>query len=153
MASPIRISLVRLVPAPPATVRTGLLAWASCTVADSLRLDGIAVRRAEDGRILISYPTRRDRAGRQHSYFLPLNERVRSAIESRLLREAEEQGLIERAQRRSMPSGAHPASGRTRYGPAGSDRPRRPPGAPRRAPRGRHGPGPSQKGRPPGTER
>lgn len=147
MRNGMQISAVRLVPAPPELVQSGLLAWASCTVGASLRLDGITLRRALDGRTVVSYPARRDGAGRDHAYFMPLDEGARREIEARLVREAHEQGLIERVEHRATPRGTPPTRGQTRPGPAGSSPHERPSQGPRRGPPDQRGSGPRQSDR------
>ena len=94
-----RISDVSLVPASPALARGGLLAFASCTVGGLLRVDGLALRRTREGRVVVTYPARRSGDGLQHPFVLPLSCRVRRAIEERLVGEAERAGLVGPAER------------------------------------------------------
>jgi DNA-binding cell septation regulator SpoVG len=79
------ISSIRATPAPPAVARSGLLAWVSCIVGGELLIDGLALRRTVDGRLTLSFPSRRDRAGREHAYVRPLGDGVRQAIERQVL--------------------------------------------------------------------
>ena len=79
------VSDVRFTAASPTGVASGLLGWASCTLNDSLRLDGIAVRRKADGGLALSYPARRDAVGRQHYYIRPLDDAARREVEHQLL--------------------------------------------------------------------
>jgi hypothetical protein len=74
------MSQVEFVAAPEREAETGLLGWVSF-VLGKLRLDGITVRRTADGRHTLSFPARRDAAGRQHPYVRPLDDGVRREIE------------------------------------------------------------------------
>ena len=80
MDSRLVVSDVRLTQSAREDASSGLLGWVSCTVG-SLRLDGIAVRRTADGRLALSFPARRDAAGRQHPYILPLDSAARRDLE------------------------------------------------------------------------
>ena len=66
--------------APRADQALGLLAFLRFRVSD-LVLDGVALRRGRDGRLLLSWPQRRDRAGRQHSIVRPAGDAERVALE------------------------------------------------------------------------
>ncbi len=61
--------------------KTGLLGWLSFTFSDTLRLDGVMLRRTADGRLTLSYPSRRDRAGETHYVVRPVSDAARTAIE------------------------------------------------------------------------
>jgi DNA-binding cell septation regulator SpoVG len=63
---------------------TGLLGWVSCIYGD-LHLDGITLRRTASGVLTISFPERRDRAGRSHPVVRPIDARARTAIETEIL--------------------------------------------------------------------
>ena len=86
MNDSVRISDVRFVSGPPTDVRGGLIGWVSCVVNGTIHLDGISLRRTLNGRLTLSFPGRRDRAGRRHYYVRPLNERSRRDIEHQVLR-------------------------------------------------------------------
>ena len=88
-----KIENVKLVPAPCYLARGGLIAWATVTVG-CIRLSGIAIRTTLDGRVVISYPTRYARSGRQHPIALPVDAEVRRELEARLIAEAERRGLL-----------------------------------------------------------
>ena len=66
--------------APRADQALGLLAFLRFRVAD-LVLDGVALRRGRDGRLLLSWPERRDQAGRRHSVVRPAGDDERVALE------------------------------------------------------------------------
>ena len=93
----VSITILRLVPAPPRLAETGLLAWATCTIAGIVRLDGLSLRRTRGGRVAVTYPARRSSDGLQHPFALPLDWRVRRALEDRLIAEAERRGLLAKA--------------------------------------------------------
>jgi DNA-binding cell septation regulator SpoVG len=67
-----------------AEVRSGLLGYLSVYYG-SLILDGIVLRRTEDGRFALSFPARTDRAGRRHPYFRPIDDDARREIEREIL--------------------------------------------------------------------
>ncbi len=76
-----RISNLQFKSAQISDAESGLLGWISCSINGSLRLDGIAVRRTADGRLALSFPARRDDAGRRHFYVRPLDDKARRDIE------------------------------------------------------------------------
>ena len=75
------IADVRFTPAPPADVAMGLLGWSSFEL-DSVRLDGVAVRRTRGGRLTLSFPVRRDSQGGKHHAVRPADDEARRAIEA-----------------------------------------------------------------------
>jgi hypothetical protein len=78
---------LRFTPAPRRLARCGLLGWVAFTVADTMSVDGVAVRRALNGRLVLSFPARRDRCGREHPYLLPTCDRARHELERAILAE------------------------------------------------------------------
>ena len=58
-----------------------LLGYVAFTVNGRLRLDGVAVRRTVEGDITLSYPSRRDEAGREHPYILPVDDATHRELE------------------------------------------------------------------------
>ncbi len=66
-------------------VEAGLLAWIACTVNNALRLDGLTLRRMENGKLTISFPARRDSSGRQHFFIRPLDDVTRREIERQIV--------------------------------------------------------------------
>ncbi len=83
---PIRIGNVRFTASSPKENESGLVGWVSCSVNGGLHLDGLALRRTADDRLMLSFPARRDGSGRQHFYVRPLDERTRREIESQIFR-------------------------------------------------------------------
>ena len=80
----ISITNVIFLAARPDEVSTGLLGWVSLVVNDTLRLDGLALRRTLDGHLALSFPARRDASGRQHTCVRPLDDRARREIEAQV---------------------------------------------------------------------
>lgn len=71
-------------PAKAADRQAGLLGFARVQVGDLL-IDGVAIRRARDGRHVISLPARRDRGGAEHSVVAPVSNAVGREIEREVL--------------------------------------------------------------------
>jgi len=63
----------------------GLLAWASCVVSGGIKLDNIAIRRGKDGRLFLTYPTKRTPRGGMHHFFHPISVVASKAVEDALL--------------------------------------------------------------------
>ena len=78
------VSNVRFYPAPPEDRESGLLGWLSFTLGGRLRLDGVSLRRKLDGHLTISYPGRKDGAGRVHHHIRPLDDETRRRIEQQV---------------------------------------------------------------------
>ena len=66
---------------------TGLMGWIECQLGESLRLDGIALRRTREGRITLGFPARKSSSGAKHYYFRPASDRARREIEMAILGE------------------------------------------------------------------
>lgn len=80
MTAVILVSEVRFAPAKPELRARGLRGWVCFVVDAKYRVDGVAVRRSEDGRWLLSYPARTDSAGRAHAYWKPESAQARDEI-------------------------------------------------------------------------
>ena len=80
------ISDITFSPAPEGLVETGVIGFVSCTVEDALKLDGITLRRTEEGRAVLGFPARRDAVGRQHFFVQPLDDRTRRDLERQVFR-------------------------------------------------------------------
>lgn len=76
------ISGVGFTPASPDHVRQGLLGFVTCTFADLLLLDGLALRVTAAGRHSLGFPSRIDKGHREHAYFRPQDQRARTIIEN-----------------------------------------------------------------------
>lgn len=81
-----QISEVRYHSAADADRAAGLLGWISATLDGGLRLDGLALRRTLSGRLVLSYPSRTDAAGRRHFYLRPIHDAARRDLEAQVLR-------------------------------------------------------------------
>ena len=84
MVRKLTITDLRFMAASHIEVKGGLLGWVSCTLNGTLCLDGLALRRTLDGRLVLSFPARRDASGRQHAIVRPLDDRARKAVESQI---------------------------------------------------------------------
>ena len=73
---------LRLTAANAADRERGLLYFAEVTYG-ALRIT-FTVRSTRDGRTVISFPTRRDRHGRQHAIVRPIDDAARRAIEAQV---------------------------------------------------------------------
>lgn len=88
-----KIADIRFVPAPPELRATGLRGWAACDV-DSWRFESLAVRRTQDGRYVLSFPSRRDRSGVERFFYKPIDTSTRIAIETTVLEDLRRRGFI-----------------------------------------------------------
>jgi DNA-binding cell septation regulator SpoVG len=66
--------------------RDGLLAYASCRLGDHI-LNDIAVRRAKDGNIILTYPRRLSSSGTPHYIHRPVNRHMAEILERAILGE------------------------------------------------------------------
>ncbi len=80
----LRVSEVRFVAASPAEQETGLIGWVSLLLDDSLRIDGVGLRRTLAGDLTISFPARKDRRGKLHPMIRPLSDGVRLDLQHRI---------------------------------------------------------------------
>jgi hypothetical protein len=85
-ATPITITHVKFTEASAGEVVAGLLGWVNCVLSNTLRLDGLTLRRTADGRKTISYPARRDSSGRVHPIVRPLDDIARREVEAQIFR-------------------------------------------------------------------
>jgi DNA-binding cell septation regulator SpoVG len=75
------ITKVVLAPALGGECGSGLLGWVSFDLDEALRIDGVALRRRLDGRLTLSFPCRRGKAGERHPYLRPLDAQARALVE------------------------------------------------------------------------
>ena len=80
-ARDIKIDRIELKTAGRQAAETGLIGWISCRLNNRLQLDGITLRKTQDGRHVLSFPARRDAAGQQHFFVRPLDDNTRKEIE------------------------------------------------------------------------
>ncbi|MGB3968367.1 MAG: hypothetical protein WBO45_16650 [Planctomycetota bacterium] len=67
-----------------ADIKTGLLGFISVEHGPWI-FDGICLRRTSDGRFVLSFPARTDRAGRKHAFVRPADDETRKSIERKIL--------------------------------------------------------------------
>jgi len=90
----LRVTRVRFTH-PPAEVRSpNLIGYVSFGLPGLGRLDGISVRKLGD-RCSLVFPSRKDRGGRRHAYFVPSNREVLRTIEAQVLGELHRRGIIQ----------------------------------------------------------
>lgn len=82
MPSGTRITSVRFT---RARTGGGLLGWVSFRLEPGLLVDGVALRRSQDGALVFSWPARRDRAGQYHHHVRPMDDASRREVEEQLL--------------------------------------------------------------------
>jgi DNA-binding cell septation regulator SpoVG len=82
---PLEISEVVFTTATAALAQTGLLGFVSCCLNRALRLDGLTLRRTQDGKLTLSFPARRDARGRQHHFVRPIDDETRREIERQVI--------------------------------------------------------------------
>lgn len=81
MSESARITDVRFSAAPRRDLRSGLLGFISLEYS-GLKLDGIALRRSATGKLVLSFPERRDAYGEVHDVVRPTDDASRCQIES-----------------------------------------------------------------------
>ncbi len=87
MTSGTWITGLRFTPAPRADTERGLLGWLAFDIGGTWHVDGVVLRRTRDGRLTLSFPSRRDSQGREHPYLRPTCDRAGRAIEDAVLGE------------------------------------------------------------------
>jgi DNA-binding cell septation regulator SpoVG len=79
-----RVRIVCFSPAPPHLQKGGLLGWVQVEIG-VLLVDGVSLRRTQDGSLAISFPTRTDRNRHEHIVVRPIDAETRRQIESQIL--------------------------------------------------------------------
>ncbi len=82
----VKVSGVGLKTARPEQIERGLLGFVAFVLNGSFLLDGLALRRTREGRLTLSWPARRDQAGRDHYVVRPLDDDARVAVEHAVLK-------------------------------------------------------------------
>jgi DNA-binding cell septation regulator SpoVG len=82
--SGVTLTEFQLSPADAEHRKTGLMGWVSFTINDTLRLDGVTVRRTAGGRLTLAFPSKIDRNGRKRSLIRPISEDARLDIEDQV---------------------------------------------------------------------
>ena len=83
--SRIHVDEVQLMAATEPDRQRGLAGYLRFRVNGGLLIDGVTLRRTQDGRWVLSYPERRDRHGRSHPILRPASDAVRATIASQVL--------------------------------------------------------------------
>lgn len=86
MAKSLRVSGVRFSPGTTRDAEAGLVGFVSFLVGDELRVDGATVRRTAEGRLALSYPSKR-RRGREFPFVRPISDEARRSIERQVFAE------------------------------------------------------------------
>jgi DNA-binding cell septation regulator SpoVG len=76
---------VRLAAATAADRATGLLGFVTLTLAGTVTIDGIALRRTLEGDLTLAFPTRTDRWGNVHAIVRPVDDSVRRSLTQAVL--------------------------------------------------------------------
>jgi hypothetical protein len=79
------VTKVRFHPASPGIGDAGLVGFVAFVVNDALGIDNVALRRNPAGVLRLVYPTRTDRAEREHPIVRPLDDDARRSIERQVL--------------------------------------------------------------------
>ena len=93
MSSPLTISNIQFTAGSPAERTTGLLGWVRLRYGDLL-LDGLALRRTRDARLVLSFPRPSKGGGFARQLVGPAGPDVRAQIEADVLTELRRQGAI-----------------------------------------------------------
>ena len=80
----LRITDVLQTPGNDNDIRSGLLAFLCATINGRIRIDGMTLRRTANGRLMVSFPSRRDSAGRHHPIIEPLDQATRLDLEQQI---------------------------------------------------------------------
>lgn len=82
---------LRIKVAPAEDRARGCLAFLEMTLPGGLRADCIALRRATDGRLYVSFPERRSASGERHPILRPLSAEGRAEFEAAVIAEVRRQ--------------------------------------------------------------
>ncbi len=93
MPSPLTISNIQFTPGTPAERTTGLLGWVRLRYGDLL-LDGLALRRTRDARLVLSFPRPSRGGGLARQLVGPAGPDVRAQIEADVIAELRRQDAI-----------------------------------------------------------
>lgn len=88
------VSEVHFHPAPPDVRASGQLGWVNVVVYETVHIDAIKLRRTRDGRLALSFPTRKDDGGRSHSVVRPWDDSARREIEREVIDELRRMGYL-----------------------------------------------------------
>lgn len=91
--SDVTVRNVRFMPAPAHLRESGLRGW-TCFEAGPLVLDSVAVRRTRAGVYCLSFPSRVDANGTEHSLVRPIDRSTQAEFELAVLGELRKRGFI-----------------------------------------------------------
>jgi len=91
MGESIKVMIVTFTSAAVHELARGLVGWVSIQIG-LLLVDGIAVRRSQNGRLYLAFPSPTDRRGRRREVVRPLDTHARRVIEAAVLNALEAQG-------------------------------------------------------------
>lgn len=94
MHSPIIVTRVRYKPAREIDRQVGLLGFVACQIDDTFELDGVTLRRKQDGELCLSFPERSDRAGRRHPVLRPLHAETWRLLEDQVFDALRARGVL-----------------------------------------------------------
>lgn len=63
----------------------GLIGWASCVINHGLFLNNIAVRRSLEGRIVLSFPSKKSNNALKYFYFNPISKEASETINAAII--------------------------------------------------------------------
>jgi len=76
-----KLTGLNLSPASESDKSRGLLGFIRFRYGDLL-VDGVTLRRTQDGRLTLSYPARRTRSGAEYSFIRPVDDRARRELDA-----------------------------------------------------------------------
>jgi hypothetical protein len=91
----VAVSDIRFTGASDALRARGVHGWVCCGYGD-LRLDGLRIRRHEDGSYSLGFPSHIDGNGVAHAYYRPLDHAARISIETQVLGDLRRRGILPR---------------------------------------------------------
>lgn len=100
MTEPIRLDQIRCFPVPQYLRDQGMRCFANILINGRLRVDGLVVRRTRAGEYVVTWPERRDGAGRSHAIVRLLDAATRLEVENAVLAEAVRGGWADRTPER-----------------------------------------------------
>lgn len=80
----VSVSCVAFTSAAQEDVERGLLGFISLLINGVLAIDGVSLRRTREGRLALSFPSRKDARGKLHPIVRPLDDATRVAIEQQV---------------------------------------------------------------------
>lgn len=92
--SSLRLSDLRFIPAPSQWQDKGHLGWVSGVLDDRLGVGCIGLRRTRAGEYTLSFPCEKDKNGRVHHHFWPVDDQARRDLEAQVIGELRERGVL-----------------------------------------------------------